>query len=37
MATHQADIMQLVRDILAQQINDPRQARVLEAGCGVCT
>ena len=27
MATHQADIMQLVRDILAQQMHDPRQAR----------
>lgn len=26
MATHQADIMALIRDILLQQANDPRQA-----------
>ncbi|EFN51722.1 hypothetical protein CHLNCDRAFT_139890 [Chlorella variabilis] len=26
MATHQADVMQLIRDILAQQINDPGSA-----------
>lgn len=36
MATHQADIMALIRDILIQQLNDPRceYGWVMCMGCG---